>query len=1088
MSSWYLTEIKSASGTDTITFSYTGAATMTARQNQDFKEIYYVPQGYPTSGCGGLSPNTVQSWEIFDSIWLSTITTDFGTVEFFTSDRTDVPTDPGDQPEQQLDFINVTASGNLVKQFAFGYDYFSSRLRLLSVQEIDPQNPGESLPPYQFTYNQSFNLPIRLSHATDHWGYYNGKVSNSGAIPGIFYEYDPNQYEYFEGDEADRFVDSSKVQLGVLTHIDYPTHGHTTFTYESNDYSQVGGALIQFGYGPVQTRNQEAPSEVGENPGAEFDVVTIAPEQIPMRLRFHYELEVDNGVCTGGHCIYFRLEKKVGGVFQEVFTYSVFPQTMGSPNTVYYTHLLDEGTYRLVPASVHPTAYIEVTAQWRDKIPVAEKLAGGLRIKRIESYDGIPGSSPIVRKYEYRLATDPSRSSGVIINEPRYHYLGGTPSCVFVGLSSRSRIALGTTQGSTVGYADVKVLYGQNGEGGYSHPHFQAPDFQPDEMLTDDEWPFGAMTSRDWKRGQLNQKEVVSSSDVVQARRENSYYFDDEAPVPDPRVTKNYRALTVKRGPLDVLGQSILYYRRYEIISSWVHPASETITIYDQNGANAVTTTRTTHYDDFDHIQLTKLEEVNNDGRVRNTEYKYAHEQHQTGMNANGKHMLAQVYSTTVKEGTNDVEGKAWTTWALDGTAYRPEEAWVWIGNGSTNDTSAPANPSGTCTSPGSEVLCLTRYESYDALGRVLEQKDTFGNSTLFTYNELGTRALGRVSQGTLSIEYKYYDANDHKWGLLKQVKDENGDANSYDYDSFRRLKGIYLDDVPPFTTPLTEFDYVFSSDLSVEPNYIRTTTHLEGSHAVETTEFIDGLGRSILSQLKEDASTFILSVIEYDALGRPFKTWKPYRNNSSTHDPSKAIQEHGSNPFTVTSYLPDPLNRVDRVEVEGGGVFVESDYKAGTLNGDMYTYLETTDEDGKRTHAYTDLFGNQVQSAAGVGTSVADTTEMIYDVLGNLKEVRPPNYFNPPGTSTAADWITTYQYDPRSLVVSKTTPDADGSSDYTYDAKGNLRFIVDPRRQSGGYLFTDYDQFARIVETGRCPSGSPPSDPHAGPTSCSQT
>lgn len=93
--------------------------------------------------------------------------------------------------------------------------------------------------------------------------------------------------------------------------------------------------------------------------------------------------------------------------------------------------------------------------------------------------------------------------------------------------------------------------------------------------------------------------------------------------------------------------------------------------------------------------------------------------------------------------------------------------------------------------------------------------------------------------------------------------------------------------------------------------------------------------------------------------------------------------------------------------------------------------------------------------------------TEFQYDGAGNLVKVLPPNYFNPPGSSSPADWVTRYTYNTLGQMTAKETPDA-GQSQYKYDPNGNLRFSRDANLTAAGrVMFTAYDFANRPLRNG---------------------
>ncbi|OJV70998.1 hypothetical protein [Flavobacterium sp. 40-81] len=100
---------------------------------------------------------------------------------------------------------------------------------------------GRKYEQYVMDYNDPLALPnSRMSQATDIYSYYNGKVSNTTALPQnndiLFHNYYPNL--------ADRSSDFTYALKGSLKKITYPTGGYTEFEYESpkaKDY--VKGAV-----------------------------------------------------------------------------------------------------------------------------------------------------------------------------------------------------------------------------------------------------------------------------------------------------------------------------------------------------------------------------------------------------------------------------------------------------------------------------------------------------------------------------------------------------------------------------------------------------------------------------------------------------------------------------------------------------------------------------------------------------------------------------------------------------------------------------------------------------------------------------
>jgi YD repeat-containing protein len=132
---------------------------------------------------------------------------------------------------QQLNSLSVKNGNNQTyRQYFFTYQNSAGqRQTLTAFQEAD--NMGVSVKKYSFLYNNMANLPLYDANFTDHWGFYNGLTlsgANTSATDGttgsIFYL---------------KQTIPAVVTTGLLTQINFPTGGHTEFTWQAHDYSQV---------------------------------------------------------------------------------------------------------------------------------------------------------------------------------------------------------------------------------------------------------------------------------------------------------------------------------------------------------------------------------------------------------------------------------------------------------------------------------------------------------------------------------------------------------------------------------------------------------------------------------------------------------------------------------------------------------------------------------------------------------------------------------------------------------------------------------------------------------------------------------
>ncbi len=167
----------------------------------------------------------------------------------------------------------------IVKRYKFTQDYFESpyeqhdpdheiffkRLRLRSIQELGANNC--TLPPTTFEYKYNGfpgyglaqRLPRRLSFQQDLWGYFNGASDNiASMIPKIYLypsiatdsrRFSVQKRTNFTGPEytlpgGNRLPNPALMDIGVLTKINYPTGGSTTYEYEPHKYKDINDEFI----------------------------------------------------------------------------------------------------------------------------------------------------------------------------------------------------------------------------------------------------------------------------------------------------------------------------------------------------------------------------------------------------------------------------------------------------------------------------------------------------------------------------------------------------------------------------------------------------------------------------------------------------------------------------------------------------------------------------------------------------------------------------------------------------------------------------------------------------------------------------
>lgn len=1047
ISSWHLKQVKSPHGPTVINFEYSAPVTITHELRTYEEELSF---SYGT-GCSFSNVNVQDDYSI-ETIRLTKITTDTETLDFFSSNRQEDITD-----EYQLDSLRITKNSFIQKTIIFQYDYFNqgsanARLRLDAVQEKG--SDGMLLPSHKFEYFSSVNLPSRLDNGIDHWGYYNG-VSNLKLLPGLVVNTISTPV-FLQG--ADREPNPSKMKAGILTKIIYPTGGHTEFEFEAHDYGYIESSKVTEDLGPIKN------ASVKSNIQATFKDTTIVIGGID-----DVVLKID--VTMSNPCP----EPLAGCPFAEIRDSTNQGAIWHTDDPVTDYQVLSPDTYilRVFPDN---NSNVQMDVSWREVIPANVKTAGGLRIKEIRTFDAI-STDTLISQYEYKTASDPSdpdRSSGVIVAEPRYHYWSPS-NCNYLSRSSLSRMPLGLTQGSHIGYSEVTVFHGANGVNGTTRHRFTSARDYLNAILDPIEniWPFGSKTSYDWKRGKLKDISVFDSAGVLQQQTKSTHKFRDEDS--EPETTTKYRGLSLVslQG-----GSGARVYSRFEIISAWAYQDSQNVTVYDQNGQNPFTTTREFVYDNPSHIQLTKSIEINNDGTKRITRTTYPEDYSNTSGSSDpvvqavdsmktSKHMhntVIEQWLSEQKVGQSEQVVSAQLVLPKEfATGQILRHQGLQFSNPTPVTNFSPSRVTSGNFNYDSRYLLQQSIQSYDSYGNPLQVLDAEGVETTYSWEESSTlldKITRRPDPGTdLTIDYNY---NNNL--LLSEIIDPDGQKTTFEYDTLQRLIKTKNHDAQE----VSMLEYFYSRTGSgndtfdpADPNYVRQTLKRSGTEQTVSTSYLDGLGRQISSQVR-DGNDDIVQYNTHDALGRPDSSFKALQLTNSNHHFVQRSEFPGGALYQLTEYEANPLNRVNKI-INFDGTEINLAYKIESLSGDDYRFVERTDEVSDVTKEYADEFGRKVAGINGEGGK----TELIYDILDNLTTSRPPNYFNPPTGSVASDWQITYNYNTLSQLTLKHSPDAD-TVQSKYDKNGNPRFFQDANQQATGEItFVTNDGINRPLITG---------------------
>jgi len=329
-----------------------------------------------------------------------------------------------------------------------------------------------------------------------------------------------------------------------------------------------------------------------------------------------------------------------------------------------------------------------------------------------------------------------------------------------------------------------------------------------------------------------------------------------------------------------------------------------------------------------------------------------------------------------------------------------------------------------------------TRFDGYDAAGRLLQMTNPNGLVTSYQYDLRGRVRI--VNRGGRVTEYRYNAAGDVTYigfpdgrtlaytynaaRQLARVKDNVGNRVDYAYDSRGNRTGEFTYD--PSGTLFRQIEMAFDAR-----NYL-ATINAAGSL---TQRINDALGNVLNAT---DPNNNPPTGHQYDALGRLVQTMNALGG--------------------VTGYSYDTADRATEIAAPNGAV---TQY----VYDDLGNLLEENSPDRGTTRYTHDAAGNLLTQSDARGV----TSAYSYDALNRVTSVR----YSATTTGGAFPEDVTYTYDAGTNCTAGigrlcTVTDASGETRYGYDAFGNIlakTHIELARTYIAGYT---YDAADRVMST----------------------
>lgn len=556
---------------------------------------------------------------------------------------------------------NETNNFAFVKGYSFLYSYFTAngvgpdydmkRLRLEAVQNMVSDEITS------FTYS-SVNLPSKKSKAMDAWGYHNG-AANYQLMPKHYIQYLPqtnSPFIFHHFGNADRRVNPTAVQAGLLTEIQYPTKGYTKFVYEPNTYRGVDE--ISKVSEVILSSNLVAGLNIPDIPIEQCVMLECEAQQIinystaPGMLtmaRISYNI-IYNGTLTINKYQYARVRVYQNGTSNPIYDSGVWKASYSVSDATFY---LSGSGY--VQVDVYGPTMSVANLQMRylnEDNTIKDVYGPGVRVKEILNYTD---ADKLANKkvYTYEVPNSGVSSGKLVFPDGRkfdfnHHTLHTLIICKPPNYSNGQLVSFPILgwKNVTKRIYDAQVPFFSMNEVAYTHVTEEniAVVGTDETGTTDYEFSFLPVSGSqdgtirieyDWMRGNPLKKEVKNAAGFT-VYKESNEYVDDTRTISLVKGFKLYFKHTFVTHPsattgLPDTGPPIVQENMaYNYTVAWHYKSRTQVEehFYDAGNNHIGSTSRveTYHYDNPDHMQLTRTETLTSTGDIRKRVNYYPHD------------------------------------------------------------------------------------------------------------------------------------------------------------------------------------------------------------------------------------------------------------------------------------------------------------------------------------------------------------------------------------------------------------------------------------------------------------------------------
>jgi YD repeat-containing protein len=847
ITSWYLKEIESPTK-NKITFSYALknnmyylsniSTTLNCSEKEDLNERYQVNLNTSLQSIRSTTPT------------LTKITFGTSCINF------DYYNDSTFEGNLYLKNITVQYASEDVQKFLLAYDlveckgtlinlvdnyinYSKKRLFLNSISSMNTTN--SSTEKYQFEYHKLEELPARLSYSKDKYGF--PGFDNNSAFSKDLWEEEVYRYKGKIGDISSRFtanleVNPNRVYTGMIKKITYPTGGYTTVDYEANcskENMDVSKEQILTLSAKSGCGNNTSPRDKPRFGGIVIDEgFTYTPLTIKGTALYKAETNCPRGD-DGIYTIEVKNNRTSEILFTKDITYAWWLTT--SPDFDFIVPISSQNNkigdmiiITLIPQNPTIPGLITADVSYFKKVKETVNLyGGGVRVKEITNYSDTNNKYEKRKFYYNKLDKYPSEQTSMELPEPSYgnhirisNYLipkslGLTYvflSRTLIHISSSPYISVYKNRNQCVNYTTITEITESNGA-------IERTFFNTDGSKLGPSWingpaPLFEPPLTNYQTGLKDkiktQKVFIKTSSGYTMQKNSEYEYallndfcltSNIFSCPDMNIYQIYN--DDKR--TDFI--SIVQYRNY-IQAYKLKKATDSI--FESNGN--IVKSFNYEYSNFPHFNLKKQEERVSDGSNIITNYKYAPDMN--GQLSNMDKLIAanRVGEPVIIEKTKNADvviSAIKKEYLNENNLILPQAVYNKIGSSayykylSFDRYDAKGNLLQYTTIDEIPAVYLYSYSGQYPIAEIKNATLTevtavlssvFGVATADALSALATPNEAKLKDGSLQKALPNALVTTYTYkplvGILTAT-DPSGITTYYDYDSFGRLKEIYM-------------------------------------------------------------------------------------------------------------------------------------------------------------------------------------------------------------------------------------------------------------------------------------------------------